>query len=105
MVSLQNARDLFAALKRERDHAAAVVLAFKVAELVPGLVQYAERLESSVKRNVRHVVCLCEWCGKQFKVFHSEMKDGRKAGRFCSRECIAAKREAERQPEKVETPT
>lgn len=105
MVVLESARDLYAALKREKDHAIAVALAFKLAEVVPGLVQYIERLELAVKKNVRHVVCRCEWCKKDFKVFHSEMKPGKKAGRFCSRECLAAQRAADRQPEKVETPT
>jgi len=90
MLLLQNAMDLVIALEKEKDHGAAAVLAFKLATLVPALIEHAERLEQSVKLNIRHVVCKCEWCGNEFKVFHSEMKSGKKSGKYCSRPCFDA---------------
>ena len=96
MLLLQNAMDLVIALEKERDHGAAAVLAFRLAAMVPALIEHAERLEQSVKLNTRHVVCKCEWCGDEFKVYHSEMKSGKKSGKYCSRACfeetIAAKK-------------
>jgi hypothetical protein len=82
--------DLVIALEKEKEHGAAAVLAFKLAALVPALIEHAARLEQSVKLNIRHVVCKCEWCGDEFKVFHSEMKSGKKSGKYCSRACFDA---------------
>lgn len=103
MALLQNAMDLYIELEKEKDHGAATVLAFKLVAMVPALVQHAERLEQSVKQSVRHVMCKCEWCGNEFKVFHSELKDGRKSGRFCSRVCLDETRESARKLRDVET--
>lgn len=102
MVLLQNAMDLYIALEKEKDHGAAAVLAFKLATLVPELVQHVERLEQSVQQNIRHVVCKCEWCGNDFKVFHSELKLGKKSGRYCSRSCLDETRKAAKKPDALE---
>lgn len=87
MVLLQTATELQIQLERTRDHVEAVQLAFKLVKMVPAIVQYAEQLEQSVASNTRHVICKCEWCGSEFKVYQSEIRAGKKSGRYCSRAC------------------
>lgn len=87
MVLLQNAMELYVALEKEKEHGAATVLAFKLVAMIPALIEHAERMELSVQQNIRHVMCKCEWCGNEFKVFHSEMKAGKKSGKYCSKAC------------------
>jgi hypothetical protein len=87
MSLLKTAMDLYVALEKEKEHGAAAVLAFKLAAMVPALIEHAERMELSVRQNIRHIVCKCSWCGEEFKVFHSEMRAGKKSGKYCSMAC------------------
>lgn len=87
MALLQSATELCIQLERAKDPVESVQIAFKLVKMVPSLVQYAEQLEQSVASNTRHVVCKCEWCGTEFKVYQSELRAGKKSGRYCSRKC------------------
>lgn len=67
-----------------------------LAELVPDLLAELERtrllLQNSVTRVRGHIDSKCKKCDKAFKVFHSHIKNGKVAGKFCSRACYAAYR-------------
>jgi len=75
-------------LDKTANHVLAVKLAFDLVRLLPELVDYLQKMETSVTTNKRHLVCRCEVCNKQFKVYHSQMASGRKSGRFCSMACF-----------------
>lgn len=107
MTPLQVVKELSASFGKEVGHERAAALAFQLAGLVPELLERIERftqrveqLEQSVQQNVRHIVCKCETCGIEFKLFKSELRPGKRSGRFCTMKCL---REAQRGPIKEET--
>lgn len=85
-------------LAAERDHSKAAVQAFRLAELVPGLVHYTQSLEQALKKSTRKLDFQCTWCGDSFQVYISEIQGKRKSGKYCSVSCStehhAALREA-----------
>jgi hypothetical protein len=92
MVLLQNATSMHIALELEKNPVKAVAMAFELVKMIPALVRYSEGLEKAVNSTVRHLDCKCEWCGDEFRVYNSELKRRKKAGRFCKITCLTASR-------------